>query len=92
MTNETTWGDAPLLAAMPLILQRANAEIAGVLRALRDCRTQLEAATHDRLDVTRAKLREVTSATELATTDILDGLDRASGLIDRLDSAAAPAD
>ncbi|HEX6631097.1 MAG TPA: hypothetical protein VF048_08400 [Gemmatimonadaceae bacterium] len=86
MTNDTMGPDAALLTAMPLVLQRANAEITSVLRTLRDCRSQLEAATTDRLDATRAKLREVTSTTELAATDILDGLDRASSLIDQLDA------
>jgi purine-binding chemotaxis protein CheW len=79
---------AALLTAIPLILQRANAEIDGVLRNLRDCRTQLESATSDRLHVTREKLREVTSTTEIAATDILDGLDRAQGMVDALDVVA----
>jgi hypothetical protein len=67
------------LAALPLILTRANEEIQAVLASLRDSRTALEAATVEKLQHTSAKLQEVTSATEVAATDILDGLDRAQG-------------
>jgi soluble cytochrome b562 len=80
------------LAALPLILTRANEEIQAVLASLRDSRTALEAATVEKLQHTSAKLQEVTSATEVAATDILDGLDRAQGLVDRLDEADAAAD
>ena len=75
------------LAALPLILTRANQEIQAVLASLRDSRTALEAATVEKLQHTSAKLREVTSATEVAATDILDGLDRAQGLVAQLDAA-----
>jgi hypothetical protein len=37
-------------------------------------------------------LREVTSATEMATTDILDGLSRANALVEQLDGAAPVSD
>jgi hypothetical protein len=76
------------LAMVPVILQRANAEIASVMQSLRQCRSQLEGATTDKLQITHEKLREVTSATEVAATDILDGLDRAHGLIDEMDAEA----
>lgn len=77
------------LAMVPMILQRANAEIVNVLQSLRHCRSQLESATTDKLQLTHEKLREVTSATEVAATDILDGLDRAQVLVDDLDADAA---
>lgn len=76
------------LAQVPMILLRANREIVHVLESLRACRTQLESATTDKLQITHEKLREVTSATEVAATDILDGLDRARTLIDELDADA----
>jgi hypothetical protein len=79
---------AASLAMVPMILQRANTEIVGVLQSLRQCRTQLESATVDKLQITHEKLREVTSATESAATDILDGLDRARALVDELDADA----
>lgn len=80
------------LAALPLILTRANEEIHAVLASLRDSRSALEAATVEKLQHTSAKLREVTNAAEVAATDILDGLDRAQGLIDRLDESDASGD
>lgn len=76
------------LALVPGILQRANAEIVNVLGSLRQCRSALESATSDKLQITHEKIREVTSATEVAATDILDGLDRAQGLLDELDADA----
>lgn len=76
------------LALVPGILQRANAEIVNVLQSLRQCRSALENATTDKLQITHEKIREVTCATETAATGILDGLDRAQVLIDELDSEA----
>ena len=79
------------LAQVPMILLRANREIVHVLESLRQCRTQLECTTADKLQITHEKLREVTSATEVAATDILDGLDRAQSLIDEMDAEAEEA-
>jgi chemotaxis regulatin CheY-phosphate phosphatase CheZ len=75
------------LAALPFILERANAEIQGVLANLRDSRTALETATVEKLQHTSDKLKEVTSATEVAATDILDALDRTQVMVDELDAA-----
>jgi hypothetical protein len=84
--------DEPIaLAMIPRVLERANAEIINVLGSLRQCRSTLESATSDKLQITHAKIREVTNATELAATDILDGLDRAQGIIDEMDAEAAQA-
>jgi hypothetical protein len=80
------------LAALPFILERANAEIQGVLANLRDSRTALETATVEKLQHTSDKLKEVTSATEVAATDILDALDRTQGMVDDLDAADASGD
>lgn len=87
---ECTLGSTPTssLALVPGILQRANAEIVNVLQSLRQCRSALESATTDKLQITHEKIREVTSATETAATGILDGLDRAQTLIDELDAEA----
>ncbi|HEU4630504.1 MAG TPA: hypothetical protein VFS08_12215 [Gemmatimonadaceae bacterium] len=82
--------DGPIaLAMIPSVLERANAEIVNVLGSLRQCRSALESATSEKLQITHAKIREVTSATELAATDILDGLDRAQSIIDEMDAEAA---
>lgn len=78
--------DALGLAALPFILDRANAEITAVLGRLRESRTALRQATDEKLQRTHEKLREVTSATEVAATDILDSLDRAGSIVDQLDA------
>ena len=75
------------LAALPFILERANQEIQAVLANLRDSRNALETATVEKIQHTSEKLKEVTSATEVAATDILDGLDRAQTMIDDLEAA-----
>jgi len=80
------------LASLPFILERANHEIQAVLANLRDSREALETATVETLQTTSEKLKEVTSATEVAATDILDGLDRAQVLLDDLDAADAEDD
>ncbi|HEY0777154.1 MAG TPA: hypothetical protein VGD56_04230 [Gemmatirosa sp.] len=78
------------LAALPFILERANDEIQTVLGNLRDSRValeSLESAAVQKLQQTSEKLREVTSATEVAATDILDALDRAGTAVDALEVA-----
>jgi chemotaxis regulatin CheY-phosphate phosphatase CheZ len=80
------------LAALPFILERANHEIQSVLANLRDSRDALQTATVEKIQHTNEKLKEVTSATEVAATDILDALDRAQGMIDDLDAADAADD
>jgi chemotaxis regulatin CheY-phosphate phosphatase CheZ len=80
------------LAALPFILERATVEIQNVLANLRDSREALESATVEKIQHTSEKLKEVTSATEVAATDILDALDRAQTHIDDLDAADAAGD
>jgi hypothetical protein len=80
------------LAALPFILERATIEIQNVLANLRDSREALETATVEKIQHTSEKLKEVTSATEVAATDILDALDRAQNHIDDLDAADASGD
>jgi hypothetical protein len=74
--------------SLPEILLHAHREITGMLDGLRRSRAMIENAALERLRRTHEKLREVNSATELATTDILNSLDRALTLIDDLDPAA----
>jgi hypothetical protein len=71
---------------LPLILEQAQAQILSVLRQLRESRAVLQRSTIQRVQRTHEKLREVTSATEVAATDILDACDRATGLVDELDA------
>lgn len=72
---------------LPNMLLRAYTEINAVLQNLRHSRDVLQQTTLEKLHQTNDKLREVTSATEVAATDMLDGLDRALAMIDELEAA-----
>lgn len=75
-------GDLALLR----VLLRAYAEVQGVIDGLRRSRSSLNEATLARLHATNAKLDEVSSTTEIAASDMLDDLDHALELLDRLDA------
>jgi hypothetical protein len=77
------------LVGLSQLLMRGYAEIVSVLNTLRESRNVLERTAVDRIQHTHAKLREVSDATELAATNVLDGLDRATNLVDELDRLAA---
>lgn len=77
----------PAIVLLPAILSKATEEIRTLLESLRASRSAIETATVSRLATTHDKLKQVTNATEVAATDILDGLDRAQALIDKLDAA-----
>ncbi len=80
------------LSELPKTLLRAYGEITGILERLRESRGILEQAAVQKLQHMNDKLREVSSATELAATDILNGLDKAVGMVDELDVLAATPD
>jgi chemotaxis regulatin CheY-phosphate phosphatase CheZ len=82
----------PAIVLLPAILNKATEEIRMLLTALRSSRNALESATVGRLATTHDKLKQVTNATEVAATDILDGLDRAQVLVDKLDASEGDAD
>ncbi|MCU0623935.1 MAG: hypothetical protein MUF53_08725 [Gemmatimonadaceae bacterium] len=77
----------PAIVLLPAILSKATEEIRTLLESLRASRSAIETATVSRFATTHDKLKQVTNATEVAATDILDGLDRAQALIDKLDAA-----
>jgi len=77
------------LSELPAILERANAQILGVLSRLRETRAAIESTALEKLASTHEKIREVTSATEDAAINIMDACDRASQMIDELDSIDA---
>ncbi len=79
------------IAELPAILQRANTQILEVLSRLRDTRTALQSSALQKFQVTQDKLREVTTATEDAATNILDACDRAAQIVDVLDANDAQA-
>ncbi len=73
------------LADLPAILLRANAQLVDVLTRLRAARTALQSSATERFQATHEKIRQVTSATEDAATNIMDACDRASQIVDALD-------
>jgi uncharacterized phage infection (PIP) family protein YhgE len=79
------------LSDLPLILERANNQIRSVLAHLRETRNALQTTTFDKLQTTHDKIKEVTSATEDAATNIMDACDRASQIVDELDTIDADA-
>lgn len=82
------------IGGLASVLQRANVEIGHVLRTLHDSQQALHDASLKQIHDSTAKLREVSSATEVAATTIMDGLDRAHALVDELEALdrAAPAE
>lgn len=87
-------GDGGIAAPpLPPVFMRAYQEIAGLYESVRRSRSLLERTPVDRLQRSQEKLHEVTSATETAASDMLDGLDRALSLVDELDrDDGVPAD
>ncbi|MEO7216641.1 MAG: hypothetical protein ABI026_00430 [Gemmatimonadaceae bacterium] len=71
------------------VMQRASSEIAQVLCTLHTSREALEGVTLQEIHDSATKLRDVASATELAATRMMDGLERAHALVDRLDDIAS---
>jgi len=70
------------------MLVQTYGEIMEVIDSLRRSRGLLEQAAMERLQTTHRKIEEVSSATEMAATGMLDGLDRALVLLDHLEAAA----
>lgn len=60
------------LEDLPQVLERANAQIHGVLTRLRESRAALQNSKFERLQLSHEKLRQVTSATEDAAINIID--------------------
>lgn len=82
------FGDIDSLTKLPTTLFRAYNEVKTILQRLRVSRSILEQTAMDKLAHMHDKLKEVSSATELAATDILDGLDRSVAMVDELDAIA----
>jgi chemotaxis regulatin CheY-phosphate phosphatase CheZ len=74
------------LAALPMLLLRVYREIDTMVERLRESRGALQKAAVDKLHHTNEKLQLVTSATEVAATDIMDSVDRALAMVDQLET------
>jgi hypothetical protein len=70
---------------LPDLVLRAYGEIQSGLESLRRSREVLERTTMEKIHHMGDRIRAVNSATEVAATDILDGVDRALALVDQLD-------
>jgi hypothetical protein len=68
--------------ALSRTLLRAYAESVGIAERMREGRLVMEQATMEKLHLMDGKLGEISSATEVATTDILNGLNRSVELVD----------
>jgi hypothetical protein len=77
----------PGIAILSETLLRAYSETASLLSRFRDSAGVLDTAGLDKLQQMRGRLHEVSSATETATSDILDGLGRAVAVVEQLDSS-----
>jgi len=80
------------LAGLLASIGRAYGEIVGVISSLKASRGILEHAAMTRLKHTNEKLREVTSATEMAATGIMDGVERSLGMVSDLGQMADSSD
>ena len=74
------------LGDISVLLAQANTQIISVLTRLREGRAAIESTAVGKVRLTQDKLREVTSATEDAATNIMDACDRATGFVDELDA------
>lgn len=79
-------------AELSRTLLRAYAETAGIVVRFRESAGMLDSGGLEKLQLMHGRLAEVTSATETATTDILDSLSRATGLVEKLDVTPNPSE
>jgi hypothetical protein len=80
------------IAVLSETLLRAYAETAALVARFRESAGMLDNNGIDKLQQMRGRLHQVSSATETAATDILDGLGRAVDLVDKLDTPVALTD
>jgi hypothetical protein len=75
-------------AELSRTLLRAYAETVGIVQRLRESCGMEDPDGADKLQQMHGRLREVSTATETATTGILDSVTRAIAIADRLDAAS----
>ena len=75
----------PQLADLPGLLLKTYNEIASALDGIRLTREMIQANALDQIQDSASRLQEVTSTTESATMQLMDGLDRTLGLLDELE-------
>jgi chemotaxis regulatin CheY-phosphate phosphatase CheZ len=67
------------------VLKRTSEEIVEIISGIRQGREEFQQSTAERIERTRDKLKEISSATEMAATDMLNSLDRTVALLDTLE-------
>jgi hypothetical protein len=80
------------IAVLSDALLRAYAETASLIARFREGAGILDTSGFEKLQQMRGRLHEVSSVTETATNDILNGLARAVGLVEQLDAATPVTD
>ena len=75
-------------AELSRTLLRAYAETSGIVQRIRESSGIIDNGDTDRLQQMHGRLHEVSSATEIATTDILNAVARATDLAERLNQAS----
>jgi chemotaxis regulatin CheY-phosphate phosphatase CheZ len=78
----------PDLAQLPTVMLRAHAEITEILGGIRLTRAAIEAHAVERIRDTQERLTDVTSTTESATLELMNGLDRTIELVNSLEQQA----
>jgi CheY-like chemotaxis protein len=81
----------PNLEALPRTLLRVHSELARALQSVRETRQTIQSYSIDRLRDTHVRLSEVSSTTETAAMEMLNGLDRTLAMIDQLESGSREA-
>src|SRR6185503_1620277 len=76
-------------AELSKTLLRAYAETVGIVQRIRESTGMGDDAGIDKLQQMHGRLHEVSTATESATTDILDAVTRTITLVDKLDDVDA---
>jgi hypothetical protein len=79
-------GGRPDLAALPTLVVRAYSEVIEALGGIRLGRETIQTYTFERIQKGHSKLSEVNSATESATLELMNGIDRALALLERVGS------
>jgi hypothetical protein len=78
----------PNLQALPRTLLRVHSGLARAQQSIREVRETIQSYSIDRLRDTHARLSEVSSTTETAAMEMLNGLDRTLAMIDQLESGS----
>lgn len=81
----------PNLQELPGIMLRVSTEVTEALNGIRATRETIQSYSLERLKDTHARLSEVSSTTESAAMEMLNGLDRTLALIDTLESGVGAA-